>query len=110
IPPLLVAERAELQPQTATTAVFYSISNAQRGLARVSFGNFLIKQVVEELKREWTRLSNFVTLSPAPGFAAWLAREASDEYSPAISSQARRVLALLAKPNWSTKTAARDAL
>jgi malonyl-CoA decarboxylase len=69
IAPLLLAERPELQPQAATTAVFYSISNAQKGLARVSFGNFLIKQVVEELKRELPRLQNFVTLSPMPGFA-----------------------------------------
>jgi malonyl-CoA decarboxylase len=76
----------------------------------VSFGNFLIKQVVEELKREWPRLTNFVTLSPAPGFAGWLRREASDENSPAISSQARRALALLEKPNWPNKTAAREAL
>ena len=59
IAPLLAPDRAELAPKAATTAVFYSISNAQRGLARVSFGNFLIKQVVEELKREWPRLSQF---------------------------------------------------
>jgi malonyl-CoA decarboxylase len=110
IAPLLSPDRAELAPKAATTAVFYSISNAQRGLARVSFGNFLIKQVVEELKREWPRLTNFVTLSPAPGFAGWLRREASDENSPAISSQARRALALLEKPNWPNKTAAREAL
>jgi malonyl-CoA decarboxylase len=110
IAPLLARDRAGLSPKSATTAVFYSISNAQRGLARVSFGNFLIKQVVEELKREWPRLTQFVTLSPAPGFAAWLAREASDEHSPAISSQARRALALLEKPNWQTKNAAREAL
>jgi malonyl-CoA decarboxylase len=110
IAPLLAPDRAELAPKSATTAVFYSISNAQRGLARVSFGNFLIKQVVEDLKREWPRLTNFVTLSPAPGFAAWLRREASDENSPAISSQALRALALLEKPNWPTKMAAREAL
>jgi malonyl-CoA decarboxylase len=110
IAPLLARGRTDLAPKSATTAVFYSISNAQRGLARVSFGNFLIKQVVEELKREWPRLTQFVTLSPAPGFAAWLAREASDEHSPAISSQARRALALLEKPNWQNKTAAREAL
>jgi malonyl-CoA decarboxylase len=110
IAPLLAPDRAELAPKSATTAVFYSISNAQRGLARVSFGNFLIKQVVEDLKREWPRLTNFVTLSPAPGFAAWLRGEASDENSPAISSQALRALALLEKPNWPTKMAARETL
>ena len=90
--------------------MFYSISNAQRGLARVSFGNFLIKQVVEELKREMPRLTQFVTLSPAPGFAAWLAREAADENSATISSEARRALALLEKPNWLAHAGAREAL
>jgi malonyl-CoA decarboxylase len=110
IAPLLASDRTELSPQAATTAVFYSISNAQRGLSRVSFGNFLIKQVVEELKRELPRLANFVTLSPVPGFAAWLRREAADENSPAISLQARRALALLDKPNWPSKTAAKEAL
>ena len=55
--------------------MFYSISNCQRGLAGVSFGNFLIKQVVEEISREMPKLSTFVTLSPAPNFAAWLNRE-----------------------------------
>ena len=63
-------------PEAATTAVFYSISNAQAGLAGVSFGNFLIKQVVEDLRRELPRLQTFVTLSPVPGFARWLARGA----------------------------------
>ena len=110
IAPLLGADRSELAPQAATTAVFYSISNAQRGLAGVSFGNFLIKQVVEELKRELPRLTSFVTLSPAPGFADWLRREGADEKSQTISLPARRALALLEKPNWPTKAAARLAL
>ncbi len=56
----------------ADTAIFYSISNCQEGLRGVSFGNFLIKQVVEELKAELPRLKQFATLSPVPGFAAWL--------------------------------------
>jgi malonyl-CoA decarboxylase len=55
----------------ADTAVFYSISNCQRGLSRISFGNFLIKQVAEELSRELPRLKTFVTLSPVPGFRRW---------------------------------------
>jgi malonyl-CoA decarboxylase len=110
IAPLLAPDRGELAPQNATTAVFYSISNAQRGLARVSFGNFLIKQVVEELKRELPRLTQFVTLSPAPDFAGWLRREAADENSPALTGRARRALALLEKPNWLAKAAAREAL
>jgi malonyl-CoA decarboxylase len=110
IAPLLASDRTELSPRAATTAVFYSISNAQRGLSRVSFGNFLIKQVVEELKRELPRLTNFVTLSPVPGFAAWLRREGANENSQAISLQARRALALLDKPNWPSKAAAKEAV
>ena len=74
---LLAEEREVLPVGEATTAVFYSISNCQPGLRGVSFGNFLIKQVVEELSRELPSLTTFVTLSPAPGFAAWLG-EASD--------------------------------
>nr|WP_264214763.1 malonyl-CoA decarboxylase family protein [Leisingera thetidis] len=54
------------------TAVFYSISNCQPGLKGVSFGNFLIKQVVSNLSQELTDIRTFVTLSPAPGFAGWL--------------------------------------
>ncbi len=57
-----------------TTAVFYSISNCQDGLRGISFGNFLIKQVVEDLTRAIPSLKTFVTLSPVPGFSAWLER------------------------------------
>lgn len=55
-----------------TTAAFYGISNCQRGLRGISFGNFLIKQVVTELSRELPQLQHFVTLSPMPGFRRWL--------------------------------------
>ena len=72
IAPLLDADRPPVAIGRARTAVFYSISNCQRGLAGISFGNFLIKQVVEELRRELPKLENFVTLSPVPGFMAWL--------------------------------------
>lgn len=58
--------------EEADTAIFYSISNAQAGLAGVSFGELLIKQVVAELQVEFPRLKTFATLSPIPGFAAWL--------------------------------------
>jgi len=58
--------------RTADTAIFYSISNCQDGLRGVSFGNFLIKQVVEELKVELPRVMHFSTLSPVPGFSRWL--------------------------------------
>lgn len=69
---LLLAGRAPLDPARADTAVFYSISNCQQGLRGISFGNSLIKQVVEELSHELPHLQNFVTLSPIPGLARWL--------------------------------------
>ena len=59
-------------PQAADTAIFYSISNCQRGLAGISFGDFLIKRVVDALATELPRLKVFATLSPIPGFRAWL--------------------------------------
>ena len=69
----LLAEQRELTPiERARTAVFYSISNTQRGLGGISFGSFLIKQVAEELRRELPKLDTFVTLSPVPGFMQWL--------------------------------------
>jgi len=59
-------------PKEADTAIFYSISNCQKGLAGVSFGNFLIKRVVADLKTHLPRLKTFSTLSPIPGFTAWI--------------------------------------
>ncbi|MGF1553867.1 MAG: malonyl-CoA decarboxylase [Paracoccaceae bacterium] len=81
IGPILTEEREPLAPERATTAVFYSISNCQKGLRGVSFGNFLIKQVVEELRRDFENLATFVTLSPVPGFARWLDAEGIDAAS-----------------------------
>ena len=92
IQPLLAPDRAALAPPLATTAAFYSISNAQGGLAGVSFGNFLIKQVVEDLRREWPRLQSFVTLSPVPGFARWLREERANAASRYLSAESRRAL------------------
>lgn len=62
-------------PEAADTAIFYSINNAQKGLNGISFGNFLIKRVVEELSREFKKLKTFATLSPLPGFRPWLAEK-----------------------------------
>ncbi|GJG93420.1 malonyl-CoA decarboxylase domain-containing protein [Cupriavidus pauculus] len=56
-------------------AIFYSISNTQAGLRGVSFGNFLLKRVIEELQREFPKLKQFATLSPIPGFADWLRKQ-----------------------------------
>jgi malonyl-CoA decarboxylase len=100
IAPILTVQREPVDPAKATTAVFYSISNCQRGLAGVSFGHFLIKQVVEEIARENPRLSTFVTLSPAPGFAEWLKRERAAEVSKALTGEDRAALANLDMPGW----------
>ncbi|MBL8528577.1 MAG: malonyl-CoA decarboxylase family protein, partial [Burkholderiales bacterium] len=58
-------------PQAAQAAIFYSISNTQPGLRGVSFGDFLIKRVVEQLSSELPKLKTFATLSPVPGFRKW---------------------------------------
>jgi malonyl-CoA decarboxylase len=75
IQPLLDPQRPICRANSASTAVFYSISNCQDGLKGVSFGSFLIKQVVEDLKRELPNLNTFVTLSPVPGFRQWLDKQ-----------------------------------
>jgi len=59
-------------PDKADTAIFYSINNAQKGLVGISFGNFLIKKVVDSLSHEFPNLKTFATLSPIPGFRSWL--------------------------------------
>jgi len=79
-----------------TTAVFYSISNCQKGLQGISFGNFLIKQVAEDLAKEMPSLKTFVTLSPAPRFAAWLVR-LMNTYEDA---EVEETLGLLEESSW----------
>jgi len=69
---LLDTEAPLMAAEAADSAVFYSISNTQQGLRGINFGNFLIKRVVEDLRRDLPNLKNFVTLSPLPGFARWL--------------------------------------
>jgi len=76
---LLDEEKPVLDPHKANTAIFYSISNCQRGLAGVSFGNFLIKNVVKDLNAKLPNLKTFSTLSPIPGFRAYL-EERRDEW------------------------------
>lgn len=75
IHPLLERNEGESGAGTPDTAIFYSISNCEEGLRGISFGNFLIKQVVEELKAELPSLKHFATLSPVPGFAKWLEKQ-----------------------------------
>jgi malonyl-CoA decarboxylase len=69
----LLDEHAPVEdPTKADSAIFYSINNAQRGLVGISFGNFLIKRVVDSLLHEFPNLTTFATLSPIPGFRTWL--------------------------------------
>jgi malonyl-CoA decarboxylase len=103
IAPILASGRLEfVQPEKARVAVFYSISNCQRGLAGVSFGNFLIKQVVEEICRELPKLATFVTLSPVSNFARWLDRELKTGSSAVLSEADRATLSLMERPHWWT--------
>jgi len=102
IAPILARSRAPLDPREATTATFYSISNTQRGLTGVTFGSFLIKQVVEEISRELPNLTTFVTLSPVPGFMDWLTEERKKTDSEAIAPADEPILGLLDTPGWQT--------
>ncbi|MGA2568700.1 MAG: malonyl-CoA decarboxylase [Pseudolabrys sp.] len=100
IMPILSPEREVTDTDKARTAVFYSISNCQRGLAGVSFGSFLIKQVVEEISRELPKLATFVTLSPVTNFADWLKRERGQENSTALNEAEKALFVALDDSNW----------
>jgi malonyl-CoA decarboxylase len=73
VQPLLDLDSPVTDPESADTAMFYSITSCQDGLRGIPFGNLLIKQVAHELGQEFPRITHFVTLSPIPGFSAWLA-------------------------------------
>lgn len=83
---VLREDRERVSENEATTAVFYSISNCQKGLRGISFGNFLIKQVASELASSLPNLDTFVTLSPLPGFARWFKQKAEQEPNSIYSS------------------------
>jgi malonyl-CoA decarboxylase len=89
VQPLLDIRSPVAAPQKTDCAMFYSITNCQEGLRGISFGNQLIKQVAEELKREFPHLRRFATLSPIPGFRAWLEMNAE-----------RSLLAKIEDPAW----------
>jgi malonyl-CoA decarboxylase len=95
----LLDEAAPLfDTKRARAAMFYSISSTQSGLRGISFGNFLLKRVVEDLKRDFPKLAYFATLSPVPGFAAWL------KNAPVPPELAQALGVVNASPDW-----ARDA-
>ena len=101
VQPLLDPDSAVFDARRADSAIFYSITNCQEGLRGVSFGNFLIKQVAEDLGREFPRLKTFATLSPIPGFRRWLQSEvdASREDEPA-RDELKRLLAKIDIDGW----------
>ena len=94
VQPLLEPDSPVVDPASANAAIFYSITNCQEGLRGISFGNFLIKQVAEDLGREFPRLKTFATLSPIPGFRKWLAEAAATHAGLAELAGA------LAEANW----------
>lgn len=75
---LLDIEAPVADPDRANTAIFYSITSTQEGLRGVSFGNFLLKRVVDDLQRDFPRLKTFSTLSPIPGLARWATRNPAE--------------------------------
>ncbi len=110
-------------PATADTAIFYSISNCQDGLAGVSFGNFLIKRVAAELQAELPNLKIFATLSPMPGFRVWLDKAIAAESDGLLADAERESLrgyctaddpsmtrTLLDRPGWHEDIALQAAL
>jgi malonyl-CoA decarboxylase len=121
---LLLDEKAPVQdPRTADTAIFYSISSTQQGLRGISFGNLLLKRVIEALQRDLPRLSVFATLSPVPGFRAWLDRALAERRALLPAAEAGKLAAAighpdpataladaLARPEWSTDERIADAL
>ncbi|MDP4558531.1 malonyl-CoA decarboxylase [Halomonas meridiana] len=108
IQPILAGvEDGLADPDDADTAAFFGISNCQTGLRGISFGNFLIKQVVQELSQELPQLRHFVTLSPVPGFAQWLAEQQQEAQWP---DSIREALDALATPNWQQDKAREERL
>jgi malonyl-CoA decarboxylase len=83
---LLDARAATADPRQANTAIFYSISNCQQGLAGISFGNFLIKRVAEELLRELPNIRDFATLSPIPDLRNHIDARLKNEGDAALSA------------------------
>jgi malonyl-CoA decarboxylase len=110
IQPLLDGAPPGEAPREPDTAIFYSISNCQEGLRRVSLGNFLIKLVVANLQHELPGLDTFATLSPVPGFRGWLDEELARPESRVLGVEAREALGLLATPGWPADAAAAERL
>jgi malonyl-CoA decarboxylase len=111
----LLDQKAPVQdPRSADAAIFYSISNCQRGLAGISFGNFLIKRVVTELSAEFPNLKTFATLSPIPGLRRWVERRMEQDGATLLTEEESKALlelepaetgvaalaAIMSRPRW----------
>lgn len=96
---ILEHDRDPIEPAQAKTAVFYSISNCQKGLRGIPLGSFLIKRVVEDLQQSFPQLREFVTLSPVPGLANWLDNTmlADDDLEEKVAPESIRELLLALK-------------
>ncbi|MEO1205744.1 MAG: malonyl-CoA decarboxylase [Pseudomonadota bacterium] len=110
IRPVLDEPAANEALREPTTAVFYSISNCQEGLKGISFGSFLIKQVVDELLKDMPTLKTFVTLSPVPRFARWLDRVMADDSIHHLTPDDRNAFAQLQDPGWPDDDISEDAI
>jgi malonyl-CoA decarboxylase len=100
VQPLLDPDSPVLDPASADCAIFYSITNCQQGLRGISFGNFLIKQVAEDLGQDLPRLKRFATLSPVPGLRSWLAAMADASETGPLHAELAAILAKLDVPHW----------
>ena len=103
--PLLDPDSPVADPSEANCAIFYSITNCQEGLRGISFGNFLIKQVAEDLGREFPRLKTFATLSPVPGFRSWLSEAAKELAALPRGAALAEQLRAIDAPDWSAELA-----
>ncbi len=122
---LLDKDAPAQDPETADWAIFYSISNAQAGLAGISFGNFLIKRVVGSLSEEFKHLRKYSTLSPIPGFRKWLSKRLVDgeetyltqadlkslaHQGQRLGREDYRLLSFLSRTDWSEDVKLAEAL
>jgi malonyl-CoA decarboxylase len=100
VQPLIDPEAPVGDPHEADSAIFYSINNCLEGLRGVTLGNFLIKLVVADLARELPDLKTYATLSPVPGFSAWLREVRADPDGKPLPAGDRKLLAALDRPGW----------
>ena len=100
VQPLLDPDSPLVEPGWADCAMFYSITNCQKGLRGVPFGSFLIKQVAEEVGKEFPRIKTFATVSPVPDFRQWLRENLPARNDTAGDGKLASLLAQLEQPNW----------